>query len=194
MFRKQKNYPIIAFLISGKGSNMDAILKKIEDKKLKVQVGLVFSDKPKAPGLLLAKKRGYSTATFSPSDFESREIYEQYLTNTLIKKNVQWVICAGYMRILHKPILKAFPNKIINIHPSLLPSFPGLSAQKQALKYGVKYTGCTIHFVDEGIDTGKIIAQKIVPILPKDTEKTLSLRILKEEHNLYWKVIKDLIK
>ena len=192
-FFTKKEKPNIAFLISGRGSNMNAILEKIADNKLLVNVCLVFSDNEQAFGLELAKRKGYPTEALNPKLFTTRNHYEVALLGLLQKYNTQLVVCAGYMRLIKNPILNAFPQRVLNIHPSLLPSFPGLKAQKQALDYGVKYTGCTVHFVDEGMDTGTILEQRVVPILEDDTEESLSIRILKEEHDLYWRVIKQVL-
>ena len=184
--------PRVAFLISGRGSNMAAIIHKIRKKRLKAAVALVFSDRIGAPGLEIARKFGYETQSFSPRDFASPVEHDRELVRLLQKKRTDWVVCAGYLRILQKPMLDAFKNRIVNIHPSLLPAFPGLRAQKQALDQGVKFTGCTVHFVDEGIDTGPIIAQRVVKIQKNETEVSLSRKILKEEHDLYWRTLKEI--
>lgn len=172
---------------------MAAILKQIFKGKLKVNPVLVFSDQPAAKGLELAKSYGLETHSFSPKDFSNRNDYEAALAELLKEKSIDWVIAAGYMRILKAPILNTFPDRVLNIHPSLLPAFTGLKAQKQALDYGVRYTGCTVHLVDAGMDTGPIITQTIVSINPDDTEQTLSRRILKAEHDTYWRAIKSVI-
>ncbi len=172
---------------------MATIIQKIEKKKLKAQTNLVCSNQANAEGLLIAKNFGYETKFISPKKFTSREKFDDELAKILKLKKTDWVVCAGYMRILQAPMLNAFKNRIINIHPSLLPAFPGLKAQKQALEYGVKFTGCTVHFVDQGIDTGKIISQRVVPIKKGDTETILTKRILKEEHDLYWRTLKQIL-
>ena len=169
---------------------MAAIIKKIRQRKLKAEVVLVFSDNPQAGGLQIAIDAGYKTLSFSPSSFSSKTEYEKKLVEALKKYQAEWVVCAGYMRILKKDMLNAFYHRILNIHPSLLPAFPGLKPQKQALDYGVQYTGCTVHFVDEGMDTGPIISQKAIKIYPNDHEAVLTKRILKEEHDLYWRALK----
>ena len=169
---------------------MAAIIKKIKQKKLKAEVVLVFSDKPQAYGIQIAKDLGYKTLSFSPYSFPDKEKYEKRLVKVLKEHRAEWIVCAGYMRILKENMLNAFNKKIVNIHPSLLPNFPGLKPQKQALTQGVAYTGCTVHYVDEGVDTGPIIMQKAVKIYPNDNELTLTKRILKEERDLYWRALK----
>lgn len=192
-FKSKKNLPGIVILISSKGSNMRAILRKITEGKLHARCLLVLSDR-EAPGLAVAKKFGIKTECFPKLKSESREDFDARLAIRLKKENPALVVCAGYLRILSRPMLSAFPKRIVNIHPSLLPAFPGLRAQRQALDYGVKVTGCTIHLVDEGVDTGKILAQSAVPVLRNDTEETLSLRILKAEHALYWRTVAGYLK
>ena len=184
--------PRVAFLISGRGSNMAAIIRKIRKKRLRAAVALVFSDRAGAPGLEIARKFGYETQSFFPRDFASPGDHDRELARLLQKKGTDWVVCAGYLRILQKPMLDAFKNRIVNIHPSLLPAFPGLRAQKQALDQGVKFTGCTVHLVDEGVDTGPIIAQRVVKIQKNETEASLSRKILKKEHDLYWRTLKKI--
>jgi len=184
-----QNAPNIAFLISGRGSNMMAILRKVYQKNLKINVKLVFSDKKLADGLSKAKTAGIKTLSFSPKEFNNITEYETYLLKHLKSLEIDYIVCAGYMRILKNTILNAYANKIFNVHPSILPSFPGLKAQKQALDYGVKFSGCTIHKIDAGMDTGPIIAQRIVKIDKNETEGSLSLKILKEEHDLYWQAL-----
>lgn len=183
----------IAFLISGRGSNMKAILKKIAEKKLNADPVLVFSDKPDAQGLEIAKSFGVKTASFTPKSMGSKEAYEEKIVELLKSAGAEWIVCAGYMRILNQTILTAYKNKIINVHPSLLPAFPGLKAQRQAVEYGVRYSGCTVHFVDDGVDTGPIIAQRVVAVEAGDTEESLSRKILKEEHDLYWRAIQIVV-
>ena len=190
MFHKLPN---ISFLISGRGSNMVAIIRRIKKRQLKAKVSLVFSDQPNTIGLQAAKKLNCETATFSANQFSSKNHFDTALVNILKEKKTDLVVCAGYMRILKKPMLNAFREKIVNIHPSLLPAFPGLKAQRQALQYGVKFTGCTVHFVDEGVDTGPIISQRVVAVKQNDTESSLAKRILKEEHDLYWQSLKKIL-
>ena len=182
--------PRIAFLISGRGSNMVAILKKIKQRKLKAEPVLVFSDKSNAAGLAKARSYGLQTHSFSPRDFSSFEEFEKNLVTLLKSQKIEWIVCAGYMRILRDTMLKAFPGKIVNIHPALLPSFPGLRAQKQAIDSGVKISGCTVHIVDSGVDTGPIVMQSAVKVEPGDNEESLSKRIIKSEKEIYWRALK----
>ncbi len=174
----------IAILISGRGSNMLALMDAIESGRLDAQVAVVISNRPENQGIELAKSRGY-TSVIMPSQGISRQQHEQLLIAELKWHNPALICLAGYMRLLSPEFVQTFPQQILNIHPSLLPAFPGLDVQKQALDYGAKYSGCTVHFVDEGCDSGAIIAQTVVPILDQDTAKTLADRILVEEHKLY---------
>lgn len=190
----KKSKPRIAFLISGRGSNMATILKQIKEKKLKAHAAFVFSDRADAAGLEKARKAGIPAESFSVKQFNSKIEYEKKLVERLKAHQVDWVVCAGYMRILGSTVLEAYPYRITNIHPSLLPAFPGLRAQQQALDYGVKHSGCTIHFVDAGMDTGPIIAQKVVEVKPGDTEETLARRIMKAEHETYWRALKSVFR
>lgn len=173
---------------------MEAILQKISDGALPAKAVLVFSDKASAEGLNIARNYNLPTQSFSAKDFPSFEAYEENLVNELKKAEAEWVVCAGYMRIIRSTLLGAYRGKILNIHPSLLPSFTGLHAQKQALDYGVKVTGCTVHFIDEGVDTGKIILQTAVEVKESDSLDELTARILKAEHELYWKAIAQVIQ
>lgn len=186
---KKKRTPKLAFLISGRGSNMSAVLSAIAAKKLNAEAVCVFSDVKSAGGLKVAKQNNIPAHSFSPKDFSSREEYESKLARVISDSGAEWVICAGYMRILKKTFIDYFPNRILNIHPSLLPSFPGLRAQQQAIDYGVTTSGCTIHLVDYGMDTGPIIMQSPVPVHADDDERSLSVRILKAEHETYWQAI-----
>lgn len=183
----------IVILISSRGSNMRAVLEAIRTGKLAAECTLVLSDR-EAAGLEVARKARVRTELFQKRKAESREDFDARLAERLKKENPDLIVCAGYLRIISRPLLAAFPRRILNIHPSLLPAFPGLKAQQQALDYGVKVSGCTIHLVDEGIDTGKILAQAVVPVQKADTEETLSRRILKTEHQLYWQVIGRYLK
>ena len=178
----------IAILLSGRGSNFIAISDAIKIGEINANISLVLSNKEMAPGLQLAKDRNYNTKFLKP--FEPREEYDKLIIKELINANIDLVCLAGYTRIVSKVFVDAFPNKIINIHPSLLPAFPGLHAQRQALEYGVKVTGCTVHFVDEKLDHGPIIMQSAVSVFHNDTEEILSKRILKEEHNIYCQALK----
>jgi phosphoribosylglycinamide formyltransferase-1 len=186
--RTQTKLPRIVILISGRGSNMRALLEKIRQGKLRAECSLVISDR-EAKGLEVARAMGFKAELIRKKKEESRESFDLRLAERIKKETPTLVVCAGYLRILTAPMLSAFPQRILNIHPSLLPAFPGLNAQKQALDYGVKVTGCTIHLVDAGVDTGKILAQGVVPVLENDTEETLSRRILKLEHSLYWRTV-----
>lgn len=184
----------IAFLISGRGSNMKAILNQINKGKLKVDPVLVFSDNREAMGLKIAQKYKIATYSFHPKEYSTINHYENELVKLLKENKVEWIICAGYMRILRDTVIDAYHNHILNIHPSLLPAFPGLKAQKQALEYGVKVSGCTVHLVDKGVDTGPIIMQTAVPVKKKDNVDDLSKRILKAEHDTYWRAIDKVVK
>lgn len=184
------NTPKIGVLVSGRGSNLQAIIDAIKNKELNAEIAVVLSDNPKAFALERASKAGIETAVIELKKFKAKDDYESEIVKTLKAKKAELVCLAGYMRIVGPAILKEFKAKIINIHPSLLPAFPGLHAQKQALEHGVKVSGCTVHFVDEGTDTGPIIIQSAVPVLEHDTEETLSERILEQEHKIYVEAIK----
>jgi phosphoribosylglycinamide formyltransferase-1 len=153
--------------------------------KIKAEVTAVISDNKDAFALERARKEGIPALHVNPKNFGSKDEYERAIIKLLKEHNVQLVCLAGYMRIVGKVILDAFPNRVINIHPALLPSFPGLHGQQQAWEYGVKYSGCTVHFVDEGMDTGPIIIQAVVPVFDDDTADTLAARILEQEHIIY---------
>ena len=176
----------IAVFISGRGSNFLALLKNIEKGVLKnCQIAVVFSNNPNAKGLEYAAETGIKTIVIPSKNRSDRVEYDKEIINALSEYNIDLICLAGYMRIVTEELVEAYKNKIINIHPALLPSFPGLHAQKQALDYGVKVSGCTVHFVDGGMDTGPIILQKTVPVYDNDTEDTLSARILEQEHTAY---------
>jgi len=169
---------------------MESILKSIKTKKIPINPAVVISNKIDAKGLAIAKKMGVNVEVVESKNFKgTRAEFDEKIMNTLVKYGVtpkNGLVClAGFMRIISPVFVKKYKNKIINIHPALLPSFPGLNSQKQALDYGAKYSGCTVHFVDSGIDTGPVIIQAIVEIKNKDTEKSLSKKILKEEHRIY---------
>jgi phosphoribosylglycinamide formyltransferase-1 len=180
----------IGVLASGRGSNFQSIIDEIESQKLKVKIALLITDNPSAFAIERAKKHGIEYLVIKPETFKSRDDFFKNIANELKKREVGLVVLAGFMRIVGKPLLEAFPNKIMNIHPALLPSFPGLHGQRQALEYGVKISGCTVHFVDEGMDTGPIIIQAAVPVLDDDTEESLSERILMYEHKIYPEAIR----
>lgn len=183
--------PRVAVFASGTGTNFEAMMNSNERE---FDVVMLVCDQPKAHVIGLAASFGVETVILNPEQFASKEDYEKEILKKLKRANVQWVVLAGYMRIVGNVLLEAYPNKIINIHPSLLPSFPGKDAVQQALDYGVKVSGVTIHFVDEGIDTGPIIAQEPVTVFPKDTRDTLQSRIQQVEHVLYTKVINEVTK
>ncbi|MDI6751680.1 MAG: phosphoribosylglycinamide formyltransferase [bacterium] len=174
----------IGVLISGRGSNLAAIISAIKYKKIPAEINCVISDRVSAKGLEISAINKIPAIFIDPKGL-TREEYDHLLVTELKKQGVELVCLAGFMRIISLYFVRSFPNRIMNIHPALLPSFPGLSSQKQALEYGAKVSGCTVHFVDEGCDTGPIILQKAVPILEDDTEESLAKRILAEEYKLY---------
>ena len=174
----------IGILLSGRGSNFEAIARNAAAGKIPGGIALVVSNREQAPGLQTALKMGLKTL-FIPSKGKEREAYDREVVAALKDAEVDLVCLAGFMRLLSPVFVRAFPGRILNIHPALLPAFPGLDAQKQALDYGVKFTGCTVHIVDEGMDTGPIVRQAVVPVLDDDTVETLSARILAEEHRIY---------
>jgi phosphoribosylglycinamide formyltransferase 1 len=179
----------LGILLSGRGSNFEAIADNVASGSLDARIAVVISNRPEARGLESARARGLDALSM-PSKGLDREIYDRQLVEALRAHDVDLVILAGYMRLLSGYFIREFPMRILNIHPSLLPSFPGLDAQYQALKHGVKISGCTVHFVDEGLDAGPIILQAAVPVLDQDTADTLSARILKEEHRIYTDAIR----
>jgi phosphoribosylglycinamide formyltransferase-1 len=178
----------LGILISGRGSNFLAIADSIEDGKLDAEIAVVLSNHPDAPGLGLARKRGLRTAAMASQGLD-REIFDRQVIAELRDARAELVCLAGYMRILSGHFIREFHGRILNIHPSLLPAFPGLDAQYQAVAHGVKVSGCTVHFVDEGLDSGPIVKQAAVPVLDEDTAESLSARILKEEHRIYSEAI-----
>lgn len=184
----------IGVLASGRGTNLQAIINAIETGVVTAQIGVVISDKKDAKALERAKEHNLPTFSVDPKTYPDRAAYDASIVRVLTEHQVQLVICAGYMRLVTHPILEAFQNQIINIHPSLLPAFPGLHAQRQALAYGAKISGCTIHFVDAEVDHGPIISQVSVPILEGDTEESLTNRILIEEHRLLPRVIQSYVE
>ncbi|MEW6660994.1 MAG: phosphoribosylglycinamide formyltransferase [Bacillota bacterium] len=179
----------IGVLASGRGSNLQAIIDAIEEGRLHVTLRVVISDREDAPALDRARQAGVPAVFLNPKDFPGRIDYDLKVAEVLSENGVDLVVLAGYMRLISAEFLARYPQRVINIHPSLLPAFPGLNAQEQALAYGVKFSGCTVHFVDVGMDTGPVIAQAVVPVLDNDTEETLSERILREEHRLYPQVL-----
>ena len=175
----------IGVLISGSGSNLQAIIDKVEQGVLDVEIKVVISNNPQAYGLTRAQQYGIPAVVVEHQKFSERKDFEQELINVLEQKGVQIVVLAGFMRVLTSFFIGHYPNKILNIHPALLPSFPGVAAQKQAVEYGAKLAGCTVHFVDEKMDHGPIIIQAALPVLPSDDAKTLSAKILHWEHRIY---------
>ena len=181
----------LGILISGRGSNFEAIAANVAGGALRdvgAEIAVVISNRAEARGLETARARGLN-AVCLPSKGLDREIYDRMLVAELRKHDVELVCLAGFMRLLSAGFIREFPNRILNIHPSLLPAFPGLDAQHQALAHGVKITGCTVHFVDEDLDAGPIVIQAAVPVLDEDTEDTLSARILEQEHRIYSEAI-----
>jgi phosphoribosylglycinamide formyltransferase-1 len=178
----------LGILLSGRGSNFEAIADSIKAGRLNAEIAIVISNRADAPGLESAKRRGLN-AVLIASKGRIREEHDADVIAALHHAQVDLICLAGYMRLLSPHFIQAFPNRIINIHPSLLPAFPGMDAQKQALEYGVKVTGCTVHFVDEHLDNGPIILQKTVPVFDGDDVQTLSSRILEQEHKAYSEAI-----
>jgi phosphoribosylglycinamide formyltransferase-1 len=174
----------LAVLVSGSGSNLQAILDAIQHGTLDASVALVLSNKADAGGLERARRAGVPTAVLSHHDYPTREAFDGAVVERLRAHGVEWVVLAGFMRIVTPVLLDAFPQRVVNIHPALLPAFPGAHGQAQALAYGVRFAGCTVHFVDAGTDTGPIIAQAIVPVEEADTVETLTARLLVQEHAL----------
>ena len=181
----------LAVLLSGRGSNFEAIADRIKEGKLLARIEVVVSNVDAAPALEKARQRGLNTVVLNSQEL-GKEKFEQTLEKTLKDSKVDLICLAGFMKILSPSFIHKFPNQILNIHPSILPAFPGLDSQKQALDKGVKFSGCTVHFVNEGIDTGPIVLQAVVPVFESDDEQSLSNRILAEEHQLYVKAI-DLV-
>lgn len=180
----------IGVLASGRGSNFQSIVDSIESGRINAQVAVLITDKPDAYALERARNHNIQGVYINPKDFGSRDQYYVRIVEELESRGVGLVVLAGFMRIVGKTLLDAYVNKVMNIHPALLPSFPGLHGQKQAVDYGVKISGCTVHFVDEGMDTGPVILQAAVQVLDDDTEDTLSERILKHEHRIFPEAIK----
>jgi phosphoribosylglycinamide formyltransferase-1 len=176
-------------LISGRGSNFEAIADHVAAGQIDAGIAAVISNRPEARGLEAARERGLNAVSI-PSKGLDREIYDRMVMDELGKHDVDLVCLAGYMRLLSASFIRRYPGRILNIHPSLLPAFPGLDAQHQALEHGVKITGCTVHFVDEDLDAGPIILQAAVPVLDHDSVEALSARILREEHRIYSEAIR----
>ncbi|MDP2840924.1 MAG: phosphoribosylglycinamide formyltransferase [Candidatus Methanoperedens sp.] len=180
----------IAVLVSGRGSNLQAMIDSIENGYLKARISVVISDIENAYALLRAKKHGIEAVFVDPEKYSSKELYEKHVLAVLRKHNAELILLAGYMKILGKTLLSAYKDRILNIHPALLPAFTGLHAQKQAFEYGVKVAGCTVHFVDETLDGGAIIMQRCVEVKEDDTDETLADRILEQEHKIYPEAVK----
>ncbi len=174
----------LGILLSGRGSNFEAIARNVRTGKIGCEIGFVFSNRPNAPGLARARELGFPSGVIESAGRDRTE-FDAQVADLLKQHGVDLVCLAGYMRLLSGGFISQFPRRILNIHPSLLPAFPGLDAQYQALMHGVKVTGCTVHFVDENLDAGPILLQATVPVLDEDTADTLSARILAEEHRIY---------
>ena len=183
----------LGILISGRGSNFEAIANQIARRKLDAEIAVVISNRPNAPGLETARQRGIPMRVIASAGLE-RETYDKLLIEELKTHAADLVCLAGFMRLLSAGFIRAFPNRVLNIHPSLLPAFPGLDAQRQALEYGARITGCTVHFVDEFLDSGPIVVQSAVPVLDTDTVDSLSARILVQEHLIYAKAIQYIVE
>jgi phosphoribosylglycinamide formyltransferase-1 len=184
----------IGVLLSGRGSNFEALAESVAAGRIPdAEIALVLSNREDAPGIERARKRGIE-ARVIPSKGLEREAYDKLVAAALKEKKVDLVCLAGYMRMLSPYFVAAFPNRILNIHPSLLPAFPGLEAQRQALEHGAKFSGCTVHFVDENLDAGPIVLQSCVPIEDRDTVETLSERILREEHRIYTEAVRIVLE
>ena len=178
----------LGILLSGRGSNFEAIARNVQAGEIPAAIAVVISNKQEALGLARAREMGLATR-FIPSKGKERETFDREVVAVLREFQVDLVCLAGFMRILSPYFIREFPRRILNIHPALLPSFPGEDAQRQALEHGVKFTGCTVHLVDEGMDTGPIVCQAVVPVRDDDTVETLSARILQEEHRIYSEAI-----
>jgi phosphoribosylglycinamide formyltransferase 1 len=184
----------IGVLLSGRGSNFEALADSISAGRIpNSEIAVVISNRDGAPGIDRARARGLATRVI-PSKGLEREPYDRLVVTALREAKVELICLAGYMRLLSAFFVAAFPQRILNIHPSLLPSFPGLESQKQALDYGVKFAGCTVHFVDENLDAGPIVLQGVVPVEDNDTEESLSARILQEEHRIYSEAVKIVLE
>ncbi|HYQ45139.1 MAG TPA: phosphoribosylglycinamide formyltransferase [Polyangiaceae bacterium] len=182
----------LGVLVSGNGTNLQAILDAIGAGTLNAQVKVVISNRPGVPALERARQASVKAITISHREFADREAFDQRLVDALREADVNWVALAGFMRVLTPQFLAAYPGRIINIHPSLLPAFPGMDAQRQAFDYGVKLTGCTVHFVDHGVDSGRIIAQRAVPVEADDDLTTLAARIHTAEHATFVEVLREI--
>jgi len=178
----------LGILLSGRGSNFEAIARNVQAGRIPAEIAVVISNKADAQGLATAREMGLATR-FIPSKGKEREAFDREVVAVLREFQVDLVCLAGFMRILSPYFIREFPQRILNIHPALLPAFPGEEAQRQALEYGVKFSGCTVHLVDEGVDSGPIVCQAVVPVRDDDTAETLAVRILQEEHRVYSEAI-----
>jgi len=189
-FQSPKKKGKIAVFLSGRGSNFLAIHDAVKKGDINADISLVFSNKKEAPGLLHAKKMDLETLYLNPKEFDSKEDYDNKIIDEIKKREIDLICLAGYMKILTPGFCNEFENHIMNIHPALLPSFPGLHVQKKAIDWGVRYSGATVHFVTADVDMGPIILQAVVPVLQDDTEESLSNRILEQEHKIYPEAVK----
>jgi len=185
VFRSPKKRGRIAVFLSGRGSNFMALHDAVKAGRINAEIALVFSNKREAPGLLFAREQGLETLYLRPKDYPDRETYDRAVARDIEQKDIDLIVLAGYMRILTEPFCEEFLHRIMNIHPALLPAFPGLHVQQKAIDWGVRFSGATVHFVTPVVDMGPIILQAVVPVLQDDTEETLAARILKEEHKIY---------
>ncbi len=185
---------VLGVLISGRGSNMKSIVEACESDDIPARVGIVISNRGDAPGIGWAAGHGLDTAVISHRDFESREAHDRAVVGKLRAAGVDWVCLAGYMRLLSAEFVQAFPRRILNIHPALLPAFPGLDAQQQALDYGVRVTGCTVHLVDEKLDHGPIVAQRSLKIRDDESVEGLKSRLIIEEHRCYVEALSRILE
>ena len=190
MDEKNGSRPRLGVLISGRGSNLQSIIDAIVAGDLYASIAVVISNRAEAPGLQRARNAGIEALSISPRDYADRDAYDRALADLVLARRVTLVCLAGFMRLVGQPLLDAFPNRILNIHPSLLPAFPGLDAQRQALEHGVQVTGATVHLVTSELDGGPIVLQAAVPVLPDDTIDTLSARVLLQEHRIYPEAIR----
>jgi phosphoribosylglycinamide formyltransferase-1 len=190
VFRSPKKRGRIAVFLSGRGSNFMALHDAVKAGRINADIALVFSNKKEAPGLLFAREQGLETLYMRPKDYPDRETYDQAIAREIEQKNIDLIVLAGYMRIITEPFCEEFLHRIMNIHPALLPAFPGLHVQQKAIDWGVRFSGATVHFVTPVVDMGPIILQAVVPVLQEDTEETLAARILKEEHKIYSQAVR----
>jgi phosphoribosylglycinamide formyltransferase-1 len=184
----------LAVLVSGQGTNLQALIDQIEQGSLTAEIAIVMSNVKEAFALERANNHGIKTVFLNPKSYADKKEFDRALIDRLQAEAVDLVCLAGFMRILGKAFINIFASRIINIHPSLLPAFPGLHPQRQALEHGVKFSGCTVHFVDEGVDSGPIILQSVVPLYDSDDEETLSRRILEQEHLIYPRAVQLMVE